>query len=134
MRRGLASGADRDLTSVGMNASDVPRGRPPWIAILAGVVLVAGLSAAWWLSRPPQPPAPPPAASLEPPVDAIHQALRAARDSAEIKSRWVDELPNVDLAGLDAARREIFVRFANAERRLADHCDRHRLDREHHRA
>jgi hypothetical protein len=91
-------------------------GRVRWIAIVAVVALAAGLSAAFWFARPPQPPAPPPDASLEPPVDAIHQALRAERDSAEIKMRWVEELPNVDLAGLDAARREIFVRFANAER------------------
>lgn len=54
---------------------------------------------------------------LIPPDDSIHRGLRsAAVDSAEIKSRWVDEVPNFDLAGLDSSRREIFIRFANAQR------------------
>ena len=96
-----------------------PSGRVRWIALLTGVVLVAGLSAAWWLSRPPRAPQTEeaPGAGLEPPDDAIHQALRgAAADSTEIKTRWVDEVPNFDLTGLDASQREIFIRFANAER------------------
>ena len=102
-----------------MNRTHDPRRHIPWIGLLAGGALVGGLAAAWWLSRPPRPTTPPstaPGTSLEPPLDAIHQRVVATADSAAIKSRWVDEVPNAELAGLDAARREIFVRFANAER------------------
>jgi hypothetical protein len=104
-----------------MNDLSGTRGRIPWIALLAVVGLVAGLSAAWWYSRPPKPVPSPPAASgpdtgLAMPNDAIHRGLEpAADDSAAIKTRWVDEIPGIDLAALDPARREIFIRFANAE-------------------
>lgn len=94
-------------------------GRASWIAILAVAGLIAGLSAAWWYSRPPRPAplASTPDARPVLPDDAIHRGLRAAADdSAAIKARWVDEVPGFDLSDLDAARREIFVRFANAER------------------
>jgi hypothetical protein len=95
------------------------KGRIRWIAILAVVALAAGLSAAWWSARPPR--AKPVAAAADdrnlPPDDEIHRRLRpAADDSTAIKTRWVDEVPGFDLAGMDSARREIFVRFANAER------------------
>ena len=51
------------------------------------------------------------------PDDAVHRGLRGgAEDSTAIKTRWVDEVAGFDLAGLDSTRREIFVRFANAER------------------
>ena len=51
------------------------------------------------------------------PDDPIHRGLRpAVDDSAAIKARWVDDIPGFDVADLSAARREIFVRFANAER------------------
>jgi hypothetical protein len=36
--------------------------------------------------------------------------------SSSAKHRWVEDVPGVDLADLDPAHREIFVRFANAER------------------
>ena len=96
-----------------------PSGRIRWIAIVAVAGLIAGLSAAWWYSRPPQPAplAGTPDAGAGLPDDAIHRGLSAAADdSAAIKARWVDEVPGFDLSGLNAARREIFVRFANAER------------------
>ena len=96
-----------------------PRGSARWIAPLAIVVLFAGLSAAWWHSRPPRPPQPgrPPDVNLDPSEGVIHDALRqAGADSAAIKMRWVDEVPGFDLVGLEPRRREIFVRFANAER------------------
>ena len=41
-------------------------------------------------------------------------AAPAVVDSAELKTRWHDEVRGVDLAGLDGARRELFVRYANA--------------------
>ena len=96
-----------------------PSGRIRWIAILAAAGLIAGLSAAWWYSRPPRPSqlASAPNAGLNPPDDVIHQALRpAVEDSVAIKTRWVDEVPGFDLSDLDTSRREIFVRFTNAER------------------
>ena len=93
-------------------------GRIRWIAPLAIVALAVGLGAAWRFSRPvPPPPASAPDERLIPPDDAIHRGLRpAAVDSAEIKTRWVDAVPNFDLSGLDPERREVFIRFANAER------------------
>jgi hypothetical protein len=96
-----------------------PSGRIRWIAILAVAGLIAGLSAAWWYSRPPRPAplASTPDAGTGLPDDAIHRGLRAAaEDSAAIKARWVNEVPGFDLSDLNATRREIFVRFANAER------------------
>jgi len=96
-----------------------PSGRIRWIAIVAVAGLIAGLSAAWWYSRPPRPAplAGTPDAGTGLPDDAIHRGLRAAPDdSAAIKARWVDEVPGFDHPDLDASRREIFVRFANAER------------------
>jgi hypothetical protein len=105
-----------------MKRPDETRGRAPWIAILATAALAVGLSAAWWYSRPPGPPSPPTASSLPDsgpamPDDTIHRGLRrAVDDSTAIKTRWVDEVPGFDVSTLDPARREIFVRFANAER------------------
>jgi len=96
-----------------------PRGRIPWIAMVAVLGLLAGLSAAWWYSRParPKPVTSAPDDRTIPPDDAIHRRFHpGADDSTAIKTRWVDEVPGFDLAGLDSARREIFVRFANAER------------------
>jgi hypothetical protein len=93
-------------------------GRIRWIAIVAVAGLIAGLSAAWWYSRPqPAPVASTPEAGAGMPDDAIHRGLGAAADdSAAIKARWVDDVPGFDLSELDPPRREIFVRFANAER------------------
>ena len=97
-------------------------GRVRWIAIVAIAGLIAGLGAAWWYARPPRPrpvaSAPHAGTSLpDMPDDAIHRGLKhAPDDSTAIKTRWVDEVPGFDLAGMDSARREIFVRFANAER------------------
>jgi hypothetical protein len=96
-----------------------PSGRFRWIAIAAVAGLIAGLSAAWWYSRPPRPApiASTPDAGAGMPDDPIHRGLRpAVDDSAAIKARWVNDIPGFDVADLSAARREIFVRFANAER------------------
>jgi hypothetical protein len=102
-----------------MTSFQDPRGPARWIAPIAIVVLIAGLSAAWWGSRLPRPSRPPvpPDVNLDPAEGVIHDALRqAGADSAAIKMRWVDEVPGFDLAGLEPRRREIFIRFANAER------------------
>lgn len=53
----------------------------------------------------------------DPGADVVARAMEgvpAAVDSAEIKARWQDEVRGVELAGLDRAQRELFVRFANA--------------------
>ena len=101
-----------------------PRGRVPWIALVALAALALGIGAAYRQWRPPRAPVPP-SPGGEPPERMIDQALGQARpgsepgapvDSAAIKQRWVDEVRGVDLSGLDSTRRVVFVRFANAER------------------
>ena len=95
------------------------RGRARWVALVAIAALIAGLSAAWLQWRPPRrsQPGSAPGVDLDPAEGVIGQALGGAgEDSSAIKMRWVEEVPGFDLAGLDPARREIFVRFANAER------------------
>src|SRR5216684_6667888 len=48
---------------------------------------------------------------------AIDRALAMARtDSVAYKSRWHDEVRNVEYGDLSPAKREIFLAFANAER------------------
>jgi hypothetical protein len=108
-----------------MNSPSSP-GRPTrWIAALAVAALATGLSLAWLKSRPPRPPqnAGGPAARPQPGDDVIAQALEQARDtvaapidSTAYKQRWLDEVRNVDLTGLDPKQRDLFVRFANAQR------------------
>jgi hypothetical protein len=50
-------------------------------------------------------------------VDSIAEALRLSRPpDGDSLNRWVEVIPGVDLAGLDAMQREQFVRFANAQR------------------
>lgn len=97
-----------------------------WIGLAAVAALAAGLWAAKGNFGRPSPPSPPPsppptAAELaDPGADVVAQAMREAPsapvDSAEIKSRWQDEVRGVDAGGLDARRLEMFVRYANAER------------------
>lgn len=113
-----------------MNAPAAQGGRARWIALVAVVALAAGLFVAVWQARPvrvpvAQPPARAPSAAADPGERAIEQALRdmpavqeprTSIDSTAIKQRWVEDVRDVDLALLDAPRREIFVRFANAER------------------
>lgn len=113
-----------------MNALRPPNGRAPWVALVSLAFLAAGLGVAAWQSRPARAPAFPPQAARpstgpEPGEQVIGEALRqspsveAAQtpiDSAAFKQRWLDEVRGVDLAGLDSARSELFLRFANAQR------------------
>ncbi|HKQ58427.1 MAG TPA: hypothetical protein VJY35_11220 [Candidatus Eisenbacteria bacterium] len=85
---------------------------------MAIAALVAGLAVAarqWRVPRSPGVATP----VTEPDTSerVIGQALEHAPpvDSTEYKQRWIDEVRNVDLAGLDARRVEIFIRHANAQ-------------------
>jgi hypothetical protein len=85
---------------------------------MAVAALAVGLGAAIWqwdLSRRPAPPAPEKPAD---PVgeDVIRHALEQAGIPADDKSRWVDQVPGVELAALTGSHRERFLRFANAQR------------------
>ena len=89
-----------------------------WIGIAAVAVLALGVGAAVWqweLSRRPALPAPP--APVDPVSDdVIRHALEQAGVPADDKSRWMEEVPGLELASLPRADRERFLRFANAQR------------------
>src|SRR5881397_2528309 len=91
-----------------------------WIGAAAVAVLVVGLGLLFRQWRSPSTPPESRDSAAEDTSDAvIEQALRqipAPVDSAALKSRWVDEVKGVDVSALDAKQREIFLRFANAER------------------
>lgn len=115
-------------TLAAMSRPSAEAGRIHWVAIVAIVVLLAGVAIAWRQSRVPRMPGPSPAPSgaagqtaEEPSGPVVEQALRQAMpaaapiDSAVYKQRWIEEVRGADLTGLDHARRERFLRFANAE-------------------
>ncbi|OGF14396.1 MAG: hypothetical protein A2W00_12920 [Candidatus Eisenbacteria bacterium RBG_16_71_46] len=91
-----------------------------WGAAWAILVLAAGGGLLYRQAiRPPA--ATPPAVELDPGGDVVEEALRLAGiDSLAARGRWVDEVPGVDLAALPPARREVFLRFANARRCTCD--------------
>lgn len=83
-----------------------------------GVLIGVGM---WrvWTPRPAGRP------NLNPSDETIAQALRQARgdattdslpDSVADKSRWTPVVKGFDVSDLSSARREMFVRFANAQR------------------
>jgi hypothetical protein len=82
---------------------------------VAIAVLVLGVSLAYQQSRVPRTPEPSPVPD-EPESTVIEQALRQSSpiDSTEYKQRWLDEVRDAEVAGLDPARAEVFLRFANA--------------------
>jgi hypothetical protein len=50
----------------------------------------------------------------EPSGDVVSQALDLAKpDSVRIKTEWVDDIPGLDLAGLNPRAREAYLRIAN---------------------
>jgi hypothetical protein len=55
-------------------------------------------------------------ADVERALRLARESAPAASDSTAIKNAWHDEVTGVDLGALPAARRSIFLRFANAER------------------
>jgi len=96
------------------------RGRAPWTVLGALVVIAGGLTAAWLLSRHPATPRPGASGAPTPVADTsdaiIGQALRDAPiDSTEIKHRWQDEIPGLDVAMLTPAQQQLLVRVANSE-------------------
>ncbi|TMQ72150.1 MAG: hypothetical protein E6K80_03455 [Candidatus Eisenbacteria bacterium] len=88
---------------------------PRWIALAALVILAAGLAVAARQWRPPGVPSPAAPGARSPLRDPIHVALKQAGGEDE-KSRWVDDLPEVDLAALSKAKRELFLRVVNTRR------------------
>jgi hypothetical protein len=94
-------------------------GRVHWVALVAIAVLLAGIAIAWRQSQVPRTPEPVSgtAGDAEPPAAVVEQALRHTTpiDSTAYKQRWIEEVRGADLTGLDPARRERFLRFANAE-------------------
>lgn len=94
--------------------------RARWVTVVAVVALAAGI----WIARgnlrpsPGAPPAKLPPAEAPPdsalPADVVDRALDLAADSTALRRRWVDDVKELDLAALGPARREVFIRFANA--------------------
>jgi len=113
-----------------VNPPASPTGRAHWVALVALAFLVAGLVVAVWQSRPARAPAIPPSAGgaapgLDPGEGAIEEALEQAPsvqgpqtpiDSTAYKQRWLDQVRGADVTGLDPAKLELFLRFANAGR------------------
>ena len=92
------------------------------IGIVALAALVAVIAAGVWQAGRPRPA---PRQDLNPPDAAIAQALRQARGDSMAraapgdtvdKSRWMAEVKGFDVRDLSPGRREMFVRFANAQR------------------
>ena len=106
-------------TLVAMSHRPEEAGRVHWVAIVAIAVLLAGIGIAWRQSQVPRIPEPMSGTpgDAEPPAAVVEQALRNTTpiDSTAFKQRWIEEVRGADLTGLDHARRERFLRFANAE-------------------
>ena len=86
-----------------------------WIGAIASLVLLAGLALAirQWVPRPTAQPA-----VSGVPADTSNPIPRALSQAGGVdeKSRWIDDLPEVEMASLDAERREIFLRQVNTRR------------------
>jgi hypothetical protein len=81
------------------------------VPLLIVLVLGGGLFIWWQRTDPPAPPG----AVPELPAGAVERALAAATaDSLALKTRWVDEVPGIDLLALAREQREVFLRFVNA--------------------
>ena len=106
------------------DARATEHGRVSPFALVIVAVFVVGI-AAWassWHRLPPSPSAPA-HVKAKGPVDtaitdrSIDQALAVAGlDSIAYKSRWLDDVRGIDDSKLTDKQKEIFVRFANAER------------------
>jgi len=108
------------LSMIPNSASE--RGRVHWVAIVALVALAAGLGVAitQWQS-PGKSSAPAPAIRFPLPADTsdavIGQALaQVPVDSTELKNRWLEEIPGLDVSMLSSAQHERLVRVLNSYR------------------
>lgn len=87
--------------------------RARWLVPVAMALVLAGaaLAIGQWKRVPPAPAAPDTSEA------AIGQALTLAPvDSVAYKSRWLDEVRGLEYEDLDATKRELFLRHANAQR------------------
>ena len=105
-------------------ASTNESGRVSPMALIILLALIVGI-AAWaasWHRLPLKTAATAPRKILAPEDTAvtdraIDRALAVTQlDSVAYKSRWLDDVRGVDFSALDAKKREVFLRFANAER------------------
>jgi hypothetical protein len=99
-----------------MRSRNDEQGRVPWIAALVLLAVAAGVWVAAFHGRTARAPTPPAPGAADTSGDVVGRALEQAADSAAIRARWVGEINGLDLAGLGGAQREVFIRFANAER------------------
>ena len=85
-----------------------------WLALL-GIVGVAALAAVAIRGAFQQPVRPATNVTVpEPSGDVVQRALDLAEpDSVRLKTAWVDEIPDLELATLTAPARETFLRIAN---------------------
>ncbi len=83
------------------------------VALLAGLV---AWFANWRAASPPAPAPVDPLAAFDDSSDAvIDRALgQIPVDSTELKQRWMDDIKQIEVAGLSPRQLEHFVRFANA--------------------
>ena len=97
-----------------------PERRPTaWIGLATVTLLLVGLGLAarqWRLPRFAPPERRPVEEAGDSVIDDALSQIPSAVDSIALKSRWTDEIEGIDLARLSPERREIFLRFANAER------------------
>ena len=92
------------------------RGLRRLVVLLAAVVAVAGVALVLRSTlRPSRAPAPV-VQGGEPGENDVERALRLAGIDSTKKNEWVEDVPGADLSRLPARGRELFVRFANAER------------------
>lgn len=123
---------------VGYEGMGQPEGKPPrritrWIALVVVLLLVGGVTAAVLSRRSAEAPAAPPPATAEEeptpegeapanepssretkiPDDATH---RKALAGDKEKSKWVAEVPGVDVADLSQQQLEVFLSAANTQR------------------
>jgi hypothetical protein len=84
-----------------------------WIGLAALAFLAVGVGVAWrqWSPRTTVSTAAVPDSTAE---GAIDEAL--AQAGPDEKSRWVDEVPEVDVSGLDDRQRTFFLQVVNARR------------------
>jgi len=92
-----------------------------WIGVAAVFALLAGVAV--WVSETHAPSAPPSrtaAGDLDMPADSesiVEQALaQVPVDSTELRNRWLDTVPGLNVSMLSAAQRERLVRVANSRR------------------